>query len=330
MGSSVRSAIRGQPGRVAHVTLCSLFPADSMTGGAAGTAVTARRRSRCAGCSACMQVPRWCRRGGPGGVHGRRPARGGQAADRRVAGHRVRADRAAAARHDVRDPAWRLLAPGELLHVGPDLGIGSSSPFPAEPRHLLRLADLDAAAATSQHPALDLAGCAGPPGLRAPGPRAIPAAIQHESPTVRRCGAGQARQAGAAAAVPVRGAVASVLTDASHDPRACPPGTGFISCRARRADVPGLAAFSVVFAENAAKVRRSYAGPRRTRHLERGTHFGTRPGVLRRRFMAGVPVPAGAGAAGASNFAVWPPPATTPSSNTALSPSTCAISSAVA
>jgi glutamine amidotransferase len=50
------------------------------------------------------------------------------------------------------DPAWRLLEPGELLHVGPDLKLDHETPFPAAPRHLLRLADLDATAAASQHP----------------------------------------------------------------------------------------------------------------------------------------------------------------------------------
>jgi predicted glutamine amidotransferase len=51
------------------------------------------------------------------------------------------------------DPAWRLLQPGELLHAGPGLQLEFSTPFPADPRHLLRLNDLDAAAAASQHPA---------------------------------------------------------------------------------------------------------------------------------------------------------------------------------
>jgi glutamine amidotransferase len=50
------------------------------------------------------------------------------------------------------DPGWRLLAPGELLHVGPALQISSSAPFPPEPAHLLRVSDLDPAAAASQHP----------------------------------------------------------------------------------------------------------------------------------------------------------------------------------
>jgi glutamine amidotransferase len=49
------------------------------------------------------------------------------------------------------DPGWRLLGPGELLHIGPDLVIERSVPFPAPPRQLLRLADLDPAAAASQH-----------------------------------------------------------------------------------------------------------------------------------------------------------------------------------
>lgn len=50
------------------------------------------------------------------------------------------------------DPGWRLLDPGELLHVRSSLEISSTAPFPAEPAHLLRLADLDPAAAASQHP----------------------------------------------------------------------------------------------------------------------------------------------------------------------------------
>jgi predicted glutamine amidotransferase len=50
------------------------------------------------------------------------------------------------------DPGWRLLDPGELLHVSSTLQIGSSAPFPAEPAHLLSVADLDPAAAASQHP----------------------------------------------------------------------------------------------------------------------------------------------------------------------------------
>jgi glutamine amidotransferase len=50
------------------------------------------------------------------------------------------------------DPGWRLLDPGELLHVSPTLEIERSAPFPAEPAHLLSVSDLDPAAAASQHP----------------------------------------------------------------------------------------------------------------------------------------------------------------------------------
>lgn len=49
------------------------------------------------------------------------------------------------------DPAWRLLAPGELLHVGPDLASRSSTPFDP-PRHQLQLSDLNPHAQHSQHP----------------------------------------------------------------------------------------------------------------------------------------------------------------------------------
>ena len=48
------------------------------------------------------------------------------------------------------DPGWRALGAGELLHVDGDLKLQRSTPFPAAPRHLLRLADLDPAAAASQ------------------------------------------------------------------------------------------------------------------------------------------------------------------------------------
>ena len=50
------------------------------------------------------------------------------------------------------DPGWRLLDPGELLHVSSTLQINSTAPFPPEPAHLLQVSDLDAAAAASQHP----------------------------------------------------------------------------------------------------------------------------------------------------------------------------------
>ena len=50
------------------------------------------------------------------------------------------------------DPGWRLLDPGELLHVRSDLTIDSSHPFPPAPRPLLQRADLDPATAASQQP----------------------------------------------------------------------------------------------------------------------------------------------------------------------------------
>lgn len=50
------------------------------------------------------------------------------------------------------DPRWRPLDSGELLHVGADLGIETSRPFPAQPRRLLTLDQLDPATAASQHP----------------------------------------------------------------------------------------------------------------------------------------------------------------------------------
>ncbi len=49
------------------------------------------------------------------------------------------------------DPGWRLLDPGELLHVSSTLEISSTAPFPPEPAYLLRASDLGAAAAASQH-----------------------------------------------------------------------------------------------------------------------------------------------------------------------------------
>jgi predicted glutamine amidotransferase len=50
------------------------------------------------------------------------------------------------------ESGWRLMASGELLHVGADLEVDVRSPFPARPAHPLTLADLDATAAASQHP----------------------------------------------------------------------------------------------------------------------------------------------------------------------------------
>lgn len=48
------------------------------------------------------------------------------------------------------DAAWRLLNSGELLHVGPDLVVRSSAPFPVHPRHQLTLDEMRPDAAASQ------------------------------------------------------------------------------------------------------------------------------------------------------------------------------------
>lgn len=50
------------------------------------------------------------------------------------------------------NPAWRPLAPGELVHVGPDLAVASTFPFPDTPAYPLTLADLEPTAAASQEP----------------------------------------------------------------------------------------------------------------------------------------------------------------------------------
>ncbi|GAA1880054.1 class II glutamine amidotransferase [Paeniglutamicibacter psychrophenolicus] len=49
-------------------------------------------------------------------------------------------------------PDWRLLEPGELLHVNQDLAIGSHLSFGQPPRRMIKLEQLGAAAAASQHP----------------------------------------------------------------------------------------------------------------------------------------------------------------------------------
>jgi predicted glutamine amidotransferase len=53
------------------------------------------------------------------------------------------------------DSGWRALAPGELLHVDPDLSVSIRQPVAGPPEHALSLADLDPKAASSQ--------AAGPP-----------------------------------------------------------------------------------------------------------------------------------------------------------------------
>jgi predicted glutamine amidotransferase len=50
------------------------------------------------------------------------------------------------------DPGWRLLEPGELIHVGPTLGVESSIVLDGPPAHGLTLADLQPGAAAAQAP----------------------------------------------------------------------------------------------------------------------------------------------------------------------------------
>jgi glutamine amidotransferase len=49
------------------------------------------------------------------------------------------------------DPRWRLLEPGELVHVDAGLQITRSLALPDPPRHLVRRADLSARAEQAQH-----------------------------------------------------------------------------------------------------------------------------------------------------------------------------------
>lgn len=49
------------------------------------------------------------------------------------------------------DPRWRLLEPGELVHVDPGLQITRSLALPDPPRHPVRRADLSARAEQAQH-----------------------------------------------------------------------------------------------------------------------------------------------------------------------------------
>jgi glutamine amidotransferase len=49
------------------------------------------------------------------------------------------------------DPRWRLLAPGELVHVDKTLHVTRSVVLPDPPAHLLRNSDLSAHAQQAQH-----------------------------------------------------------------------------------------------------------------------------------------------------------------------------------
>jgi len=48
------------------------------------------------------------------------------------------------------DPGWRMLEPGELVHVDRELGVSSTIAVPEAPAHLVSLAELEPQAAASQ------------------------------------------------------------------------------------------------------------------------------------------------------------------------------------
>ena len=50
------------------------------------------------------------------------------------------------------NPGWRPMGPGELVHVGADLAVTATFPFPEAPAYPLTLADLEPSAAASQQP----------------------------------------------------------------------------------------------------------------------------------------------------------------------------------
>jgi predicted glutamine amidotransferase len=88
----------------------------------------------------------------PAGVHG--PPAPLEARSRRI---HARSEDLARSSHVLiatvpmdHNPAWRPMAAGELVHVGPDLTVTSTFPFPEAPVHPLTLSDLDPSAAESQ------------------------------------------------------------------------------------------------------------------------------------------------------------------------------------
>ena len=92
-----------------------------------------------------------------GGTHGRRHFEGASAAGRiRVrSAHLADSPSVIIASEPMDEHAgWRELAPGELVHVDADLRLHASVVLDEPPRLPLRLGDLDARAAASQHPSL--------------------------------------------------------------------------------------------------------------------------------------------------------------------------------
>lgn len=88
----------------------------------------------------------------PAGVHG--PAAPLQAQSKRI---HARSEDLARSPHVLiatepmdHDPGWRSVAPGGLVHVGPDLAVTTTFPYPDSPENLLTLSDLAPSAAASQ------------------------------------------------------------------------------------------------------------------------------------------------------------------------------------
>ena len=97
----------------------------------------------------------WVLERGAGGPHGDRHLDAASAAGT----VRVRSERLArypavvvASERMDEDPGWRLLEPGELIHVGPRLGVTSTIAVDHPPAHPLALDDLQPQAAAAQAP----------------------------------------------------------------------------------------------------------------------------------------------------------------------------------
>lgn len=99
--------------------------------------------------------PLYVLRRGPGGPHGDRQldqaSTAGTVQVRSPAAGNVPTVVVATEPMDA-DPGWRLLAPGELLHVGPSQHVTRRIVLDRPPAHPLTLAELDRRAAASQRP----------------------------------------------------------------------------------------------------------------------------------------------------------------------------------
>lgn len=94
-------------------------------------------------------------------ILGRKPAEAAVPAPLEARSHRIhaRSEELASTPHVLiatepmdQNPGWRPVTTGELVHVGPNLAVTTSFPFPETPAHPLTLSDLDPAAAASQKP----------------------------------------------------------------------------------------------------------------------------------------------------------------------------------